>query len=360
MVAESMDAERRSVLGIAKATYTVSEDGVVALDRTDPMPVYTKDVDTRYGVLPREDIPRLDPVFEVMVLGSAYAPGGQAVDVCEVALAVGDISRRLNVHGDRYWTDDSDQATPGKAVPFTRMPLGWHLAFGGTEEVEIDEDSFVDVADPINPLGKGFDYKPQVEQLTEALRCPSGFPRYNRLRALPNIESVAHPVTGPSDKPLPMCWAPCVMSSGIIIERMRRAQKAAGDDEKCQAQAVTLESPLMLHRAHPDWVIDTPSSQAQVVLSGMTPKVPLTFQLPELRVILDVSVAQQTRAAELHPSALTLFPDLRKFTLVYRGVIPYRYRASDKRMARVRLDTGWVPAARQASAACHSSTRSKP
>ncbi|MFK7994435.1 MAG: DUF2169 domain-containing protein [Granulosicoccus sp.] len=344
MVAESIDPERRSVLGIAKATFVVSTSGAVKLDRVDPMPIYTKDVETRYGVLPREDIPRLDPVFEVMVLGNAYAPDDTPVAQRQIDLQVGHIQQSLLVHGNRHWVGDSDNASISHAEAFTRMPLGWHLAYGGTEEVEIDDESFVDVADPVNPVGKGFNYRLQIEQLASALRCPDGYPRFSAIRQLPNIESAKDPISQPGQVPLPVCWAPCMNSSGIIIERMKRAQRAAGQSPELQADAVKLGSPLMLHRAHPDWVIETPAAESIVRLEGMTPKQALEFKLPTLRVLMDVSVGAEERTVELHPNGLTLFPDLRKFTIIFRGVIPYRYRASDQRTARIRLENGWAPA----------------
>lgn len=347
-VAESTDPERRSVLGIAKATFVVSNSGAVKLDRIDPMPIYTKDVETRYGVLPREDIPRLDPVFEVMTLGSACAFNDKPVTQRQIDLQVGHIHQSLMVHGDRHWLGRGKSATISPAVAFTRMPLGWHLAHGGTEAVEIDEESFMDVADPVNPMGKGFDYLPQIEQLSEALKCPEGYPRFSDRRQLANIEYAALPVSDPEQIPLPVCWAPCTISSGIIMERIKRVQQAAGQSRELQADAVTLGSPLMLHRAHPDWVIEAPVAESVVRLDGMTPNAPMEFKLPTLRVLLDVSVGAEERSVELHPNALTLFPDLAKFTLIFRGVIPYRYRASDQRAARVRLENGWKPAQRSA------------
>lgn len=342
LVAEGIDPSRRAVLGIAKATFTVSDTGAVTLDRQDPMPIYTKDVETRYGVLPKEDIPRLDPVFEVMTLGSAIAPTANPVEMALVELQVGHVKHALQVFGDRQWSGTDDNASISPARPFTRMPLGWHLAFGGTEEVEIDKDSFVDVSDPINPLGKGFDHVVQIEQLAQALKCPDPYPQYRRTRQLANIESADTPVTHAQDKPLPVCWAPCDISSGIIVERLRRAGELDPATDELRTGEIATDSPFLLHRAHPDWVIDTPVAEAMIRLTGMS-KTAMEFSLPSLRVLLDVTVGDKERALELHPGALTLFPDLNKFTLVFRGVIPYRYRASDTRVAQVRLETGWVP-----------------
>ena len=349
LISESIDPERRALLGIAKATFIVSAGGKVELDRNDPMQVYTKDVETRYGVLPREDIPRLDPVFEVMVLGNAYAPGASPVTECRISLQVGHVEQSLMVFGDRVWEGDGDNARIGSATPFVKQALGWHSAFGGSEEVEIDEDSFVDVSDPINPEGRGFNYQPQIDDLAAVMKCPDGYPKFRTPQRLPNLESPAEPIRHPDDSPLPVCWAPCSGSSGIIVERIRRAQQAAGTESEQQADAVTLGSPLMLHRAHPDWVIETPVAEATVRLEGMTENAPMEFQLPAQRVVLDVSVGNQERELELHPNAMTLFPDLGKFTLVYRGVVPYRYRADDERTARVRLEPGWSPAPQAAA-----------
>lgn len=343
LIAEGFTPEHRSLLGIAKATFRITKNGKVELDRNDPMPIYTKDVETRFGVLPREDIPRLDPVFEVMVLGSAYAPNGHPVNESQVSLQVGQVHQTMQVFGDRVWEGEGDNVRISAATPFTKQALGWHLAFGGSEEVEIDEDSFIDVSDPINTLGKGFNYQPQIDDLAKLLKCPDSYPRFHLPRPLPNIESPSDRVVQQGDAPLPICWAPCEGSSGILVERIRRAQKAAGVADEQQVEA-SLESPLVLHRAHPDWVIEPPLAGSTIRLEGMTKSGVFEFQLPDMRVLFDVSVSNKTRELELHPNALTLFPDLGKFTLVFRGTLPYHYRPEDERSARVRLQQGWVPA----------------
>ncbi len=344
LIAEKSEPEdARLVVGIAKATFTVDESGKVTLDRNNPLAILSADVETPLGVLPKDDVPRLDPVFEVMVMGHAYAPRAKPTPAMAVSLQVGTERRVISVFGERNWQASNGAMVMVNTRDFTRQLMTWEAAFGGTQSVEIDEDSFVDLADPINPVGRGFNYESQIQGVDDTYQCPDGYPRYAKPSPLPILEDSAHLVSHPDDAPLPCCWAPCPPSSGILMERIRRAE-----DTKAQlGETVTAinidQSPFLLHRAHPDWVIEPPVAEATITLEGMTENGLWEFQLPAARVSLDVSVAGVSRSLELHPNALMLFPDERRFSLLFRGSLSFRYREVDVRSARVKLDKGWQP-----------------
>ena len=105
---------------VAKATFRFDSRGPFDVDMTEPFPIFPTDIPTPVGLLPRDDLPRGDSAFEVIILAHAYAPGGRATGRTQVHLRVGSESRDLTVFGDRKWQPDGRIGAP---IPFTRMPL---------------------------------------------------------------------------------------------------------------------------------------------------------------------------------------------------------------------------------------------
>lgn len=113
---------------------------------------------------------------EVIVSGSAYAPGGADSVACEARVRIGAIDKTVRVIGDRRW-DARGVASP--PAPFTEMPLRYTHAFGG--------DGF-----PLNPYGKGFS--------NDSTASCEG-------RALPNLEDPRYALRSPDDTVAPACFA---------------------------------------------------------------------------------------------------------------------------------------------------------
>ena len=331
--------EQRGALVTAKATFLVTRDGQVKLDRDSPIEIYEQDQESEAGLLPADIQTKLGSRFEVMVLGSAHSPTGEPVPEVLVQLAVGDEHRAIVVSGDRYWEGAGEDARIGAPESFLSMPMTWERTFGGSVEVEIDENAFLDIADARNREGKGFDHLAHVKSLDDAFKCPDGYPKFSQRRPLPNLEDPEARVNAWSDAPLAVCWAPSPSASGIFLERLRRRY---GDNPP---QEPKMDDPMLQERAHPDWIIDTPPEKAVVRLTGMCPHgAELAFNLPRARAIAEIRIGKHKREAELHPQALILQPEERRFCLVFRGGQRYRYTDDEERMVRLRVDRGWVPA----------------
>jgi uncharacterized protein YjbI with pentapeptide repeats len=114
---------------------------------------------------------------EVLVTGSAFAPGGAPTPSVDVRVRMGAVDKTLRVTGDRSWTNDDVPTAP---VAFTEMPLTWARAFGG--------DGFA-----LNPLGMGFAPVPSADGTT---------------RPLPNLEDPREMVRTPNDRPAPAGFGP--------------------------------------------------------------------------------------------------------------------------------------------------------
>ena len=83
------------------------------------------------------------PRAEVLLKGTAYAPGGSPVSEIGVKIAVGAWSKSLRVVGPRVFSDSMAGATISAPLAFTEMPLDYTHSFGGPGYAQ-------------NPAGKGF------------------------------------------------------------------------------------------------------------------------------------------------------------------------------------------------------------
>ena len=79
------------------------------------------------------DIAPFKPRADIVLVGRAYAPRGQAVEALDVSLRVGGVSKTIRVIGDRRW-EFGGRLMPTYASdpePFTVMDLIYERAFGG-------------------------------------------------------------------------------------------------------------------------------------------------------------------------------------------------------------------------------------
>lgn len=337
LVTDPLDGGPRLGIVVAKATYTIGADQQLELDTQAPLPVLDDDEETDLGLIPRDDLPREDGAFEVILLGKAHTPGGRAALRTAVKLQVGAVRRELAVFGDRVWQGQGKHAQIGEAAGFTEMPLTWDRAFGGSCEVEIDREATVTVDDPRNPAGRGFDPEPRARHLGKYLAAPRGYPRLPEVRPLPNLEDPAALIGAYDEEPRPACWATVPMTSYLHVER-----GVIPPTEPGSARLVL--TPGILHRAHPDWVIARPGAGAPVVLEGAHPDGPLRFALPELRVIADYQLGAVGGQDDLMPQLLLLLPEQRRCVLVYRLVFNYPFARGQERTVRLRTEAGWYPA----------------
>ncbi|WP_434043756.1 MULTISPECIES: DUF2169 family type VI secretion system accessory protein [Sorangium] len=331
MTARLFGAIHRIGMVVAKATFRIGPRGT-ELDTQDPWPLLDEDRATELGIAPRDDLPRRDDAFEVVLLGAAHAPGGEPVGQMVVSLTVGGERRELLVSGDRTWESG---ATPriGAPVPFTRMPLTHERAFGGTVEVEIDREAFVEAMDARNRGGRGFDPAPAVRSLMETLNPPEGYPRYDGIRRLPNIEDPRTRIRLPEDAPEPVYWGAVPVDSAV--QAMRTMAPPAG-----VGATLPQFDDGAYHRAHPQWVIPLPAARSRVTLTGLTPgPEPLSFALPAVRVFVDYVSGVRTGTRELRPHALVLLPEERRLYLVFRHAFTYDYPSAERSM-RLRVERG--------------------
>ena len=327
---------------VAKATFRVGEGGRVQLDTQDPVPFYDGDELTEVGIRPRDDLPRHDPAFEVLLLGAAYGSNGQAVAERRVSLTVGTERRELLVTGDRHWIGRESISAP---VPFVRMPMTVDRTFGGSCEVLVDDGAIMTVVHPPNRHGRGFDPEPAARALGEWLKAPEGYPQWNPERPLPNLEHPLRRVERYDDAPDPACWSALPMDTLLHLQRgvvMPSGNPPTPDDAQVGSMLGTSwMKDGLFHRAHPDWVIDLPPAAATIEIDGVRPHGSIRFALPRLSVAADFTFGDVTGIRILQPQMLVLLPEEERFYLVYRRTFQLDPHSGIECSFRLRLENAW-------------------
>ena len=129
---------------------------------------------------------------DVLLLGSAYAPGGQPAERVVVGLKVGASTKSFAVVGDRHWEADMNGIRASRPQPFVVKPISYDTAFGGVDFNH--EDPAQHAAYMPNPIGRGFHKHLQHEWV-------NGKP-------LPNTEELNQPVSNPDEGYIPMAFGP--------------------------------------------------------------------------------------------------------------------------------------------------------
>ncbi|CCO24160.1 DUF2169 family type VI secretion system accessory protein [Maridesulfovibrio hydrothermalis] len=135
------------------------------------------------------------PRGEFLVTGSCHAPRGTSRPASQVRVRVGEVEKKLNVFGDRYWKN----GLITEAEPFVEMPIVWPNAYGGEGFAE-------------NPLGKGIHKVPMPDGSESVM--------------LPNLELPDQQIGSPSQAPHPAGFGP------IDLMWPQRFKKNGTYDEK--------------------------------------------------------------------------------------------------------------------------------
>ena len=123
------------------------------------------------------------PFCDVLLLGSAHAPGGREVTRMRVGLRVGPVTKTCEVVGDRVWQAGLTGISASPPLPFSQLPISYDVAFGGsdrTSEDETEHDAYLP-----NPVGRGWHKHlkerwidgtplPTTEHPGESVRWPTG------------------------------------------------------------------------------------------------------------------------------------------------------------------------------------------
>ncbi len=120
-----------------KATFHFTLDGTLRLAEPQT-PVFRepryRGAPGRSSLLWDADLVHTKASTDLLLQGHAYAPGGRAIPWLDVSLRAGPCAKSLRVYGDRSWQSSYGLLKPSAPEPFTRMPILYERALGGTQE----------------------------------------------------------------------------------------------------------------------------------------------------------------------------------------------------------------------------------
>ena len=265
------------------------------------------------------DFPLRKPRTDVLLNGSAYAPGGRPAPQADVTLECGPARKTIRVFGDRVWDARLLRGlTPSDPVPFISRELRYEFAFGGSDTS--DPDPKRHGAERRNLVGVGFCLRERAS-----------------LRDTPvaNQEDPLHPITSPTQKPAPMSfgfvgrpWLPRLTYAGTYDQKWlderfpflpedfdERYHQGAAEDQQCRHLR----------------------GGETVRLTNLTPEGRLELDLPEEEIPIRVTYGPGRPDKELLPVLDTVIiePDKRRVILSWRASMRVEGKLTRVRDVRV-------------------------
>lgn len=274
------------------------------------------------------EYPPFKPRCDVLLLGSAYAPGGKPASRVTVSLQVGLLKKSFDVVGKRTWQPGLLGPSATAAEPFTVLPFSYEVAFGGVDRASANESQHRCYG--ANHVGVG--YHPTA--LKAALQA----------KPLPNTEETGRPITDPNGKYRPMAFGPV----GRAWEP--RVQYAGTYDEGWMADKFPFLPDDFDDRyyqsAPEDQQMPYPQGGEEIELLNLTPNGRVRFRLPNLS--LPVEFSARGRSAETVNAVmdtLVIEPDHQRFMLNWRASISLRRNMFEVPRGIVgRMPWGWYRA----------------
>ncbi|NND71024.1 MAG: DUF2169 domain-containing protein, partial [Rhodothermales bacterium] len=244
---------------------------------------------------------------DITLVGSAYAPAGRATESVQAGFKVGNLSKVLNVHGDRFWVASHAGFAPSRALPFEQRAITYDIAFGGVDRFHEDESRH----DPymLNPVGIGYH-----KELSDALvdNTPA-----------PCTEECDKPILKPDGQYKPMSfgpvgrgWLPRYKLGGTYDENWLEDHfpflPPDFDEHYYQSAPVDQQTPHL-------------KGGERVALLNVTEDGKRVFQLPKIDIPVVFFKKKSEREEQLaNLDTLVLDPDNHRFTMTWRASVKLR------------------------------------
>lgn len=264
------------------------------------------------------DLPRTKPGTDILLHASAWAPGGVPAPTVAVLMQVGQVEKRLLVHGARHWAPGplGFGLVPGAPTPFLQRPIRYEDALGGPLGPQSDAPR-----DPANPCGIGRIAlagapAPSIEHPQAPVRTP--------VAALPPA----------GFGPLAAHWHP------------RRALAGTCDATWQQTRAPLLPADFddrYFYSAPPDQCVPGfLNGGERVLLRHLNPAGEWRFQLPRLRFGFSTRIGGRTvqHRGDLH--SIIIEPDARRLVMVWHSALPCQHTLYQLRETLV-FEKTWQP-----------------
>ena len=305
----SLDVNARDrVTVVVKGTYDIVP-GARPSRSPAPLPIVPADQylgdPGKTSVVYESDFCPFKPSTDIVLVGSAHAPGGKAVPFLDVTLQVGDLKKTLRVFGNRRWKFGRLSLSPKmtRPEPFTKMPIIYERAFGGADPGGPRRKKVF--WERRNPIGAGF-----------AIRHSR---KWIHGRPAPNIEDPAHLIRSWRSKPQPQgfgfigrSWMPRLKFGGTYDDawKEKRCPLLPGDFDERYFQG-----------AHPDLVApDHLAGDEPVALIHLSPAGDLRFTLPGDRIEVSARIGRKDYIRLGRLDTVVLLADEGKLILVWRAL----------------------------------------
>jgi hypothetical protein len=309
---------RELLVVVVKGTFVIPQNGLEPRLAEKQVPLVMSDVFTGEpgfsAPLYEIDFAPRKPRCDVLLNGSAYAPGGRPAERVGVSLRVGSVTKAFDVVGNRVWQPGVLSASPSKPEPFTVMPISYNNAFGGVDKS--DDQPPKAHWYPLNHAGVGYYPERSAKQL-EGHR-------------LPNTEEPGQPATNPRGKyrpmsygPLGRAWQPRIALAGTYDQKWldHKFPFLPDDFQDAYFQA-----------APTDQQMDFPQGGEEVELVNLTPAHTASFRLPTMPVPFEFFRRSGERITMTGAIDTLLFePEKGRFTMSSRGTLPLKKNIHEMR-----------------------------
>ncbi len=265
---------------------------------------------------------------DVLLTGSAYAPGGRPATRVEVGVRVNGMAKSFAVVGNRHWRSGIGGITASDTEPFSVMPISYDRAFGGVDNRH--EDPSKHAAFMRNPVGTGYHKNLRPEWV-------DGTP-------MANTEEIRRPITSPdSHAAVPMAFGPL----GRAWEpRSGYAGTYDGEWRENHFPFLPPDFDEQYYQAAPlDQQVPHPQGGEEIRLVNLSSEGQIAFTLP----VFDAPIHFFPRKGErengkLILDTIVLEPDRGRFMLTWRATRPLKKNMFEVAQALVgrKPGTWWV------------------
>lgn len=286
---------------VVKGTFDVRPDGSLVLS-DDPVPVLLEPVcwgeDGASSLRYEADVTGPKAATDVVVNGTAYAPGGRATAELHVGLVLGRLRKVLEVTGDREYQRSMGLVTVGTARPFVTMPVLYERAFGGFDKS--DPDPGRQRLDARNPVGRGCAVR---------VRSLLGTP-------VANVSYPGKPLTGgPAGfGALASYWSPRRELAGTYDARWaaERRPLLPEDFDPRHHQHAPVDQQVAPHLRGGE----------RVELVNLTPGGVLRFELPKIGFAMTTHFGLERKEHRPRLVTVVIEPDVPRVIVVWQSVLP--------------------------------------
>ncbi|MGO9599192.1 MAG: DUF2169 domain-containing protein [Isosphaeraceae bacterium] len=324
---------RELLVVVVKGTFTIPKDPKQEPEiAEEQVPLVAADVFTGEpgfsAPLYESDYAPRKPRCDILLNGSAYAPGGKPTERVTVSLRVGSWQKSFDVVGNRYWKSGVLLVTPTDPEPFTVMPISYNNAFGGVDRSQ--EDPAKHRWYPTNHAGVGYHEYLDAEFI-------DGKP-------LPNTEETGRRITDPRGKYRPMAFGP-------IGRAWPPRPKYAGTYDQKWLDEVSPFLPKdfddrYFQAAPLEQQTDYPRGGEDIVLTNLMPGGPRSSKLPMLDMPIEFT-RRDGKRQEMKAviDTVVVEPDLGRFQVVWRTSLPLRRNIFEvTAVVAGRMSPGWYRA----------------